>query len=52
MAIMDLSKAFDTVLYNKHVYKLKHYGISSDTVKWIRKFLKQRSGIEPTTFNM
>ncbi len=43
MAILDLRKAFDTVSHNKLLYKLKHYGINSNTLQWKGKFLKQRS---------
>ncbi len=43
MTIFDFSKAFDTVPHNKPLYKLKHYGLNSNRIKWIGNFLKQRS---------
>ncbi len=43
MAIIDFSKAFDTVPHNKLLYKLKHGGINRNAFKWIGNFLKQRS---------
>ncbi len=42
MAILDFSKTFDTMPHNKRVYKLKHYGININTLKWIGNVLKQR----------
>ena len=43
MAILDFSKAFDTVPHNRILYKLKHYGIQGNILKWIDTLLKQRS---------
>jgi hypothetical protein len=40
MTILDFSNAFDTVPHNKLLYKLKHYGIKGNTLKWIGTFLK------------
>ena len=42
LAILDFSKAFDTVPHNKLLHKLKHYGIDGKINKWIRSFLTQR----------
>ncbi len=33
MAMLDFSKPFDTVLHNKLLYKLKYYGLNSNTCK-------------------
>ncbi len=33
MDILDFAKAFDTVLHNWHLYKLKHHGIRRNTLK-------------------
>lgn len=41
ITILDFSKAFATVPHNKILYKLKHYEINSNTLKWIGNFLKQ-----------
>ncbi len=35
MAILVFSKAFDTVPYNKQLFKLKHYEIHGNTCKYI-----------------
>ena len=43
MAILDFSKAFDTVPHNRLLYNLTHYGIKGNTLKWIDVFLKLRS---------
>jgi len=43
MAVLDFSKAFDTVPHNRLLHKLRHYGIKGNTWKWISAFLKQRS---------
>ncbi len=43
MAILDFTKAFDTVSHNKLVFKLKHYGINDNSPKWIGNFQKQIS---------
>ncbi len=40
VVILDFSKAFDIVPHERLLYKLKHCG---NTLKWIGKFLKQRS---------
>ena len=42
LAILDFSKAFDTVPHKKLLHKLKHYGIDGKINKWIRSFLTQR----------
>ena len=42
IAILDFSKAFDTVPHGKLLYKLRHYGITGNMLEWISVFLKQR----------
>ena len=42
LAILDFSKAFDTVPHKKLPHKLKHYGIDGKINKWIGSFLTQR----------
>lgn len=43
VAVLDLSKAFDTVPHEKLLHKLNHYGIKGQTHCWIRAFLRHRS---------
>ena len=43
MAIMDFSKAFDTVPHNRLLLKLDNYGIRGNLLTWISNFLKYRS---------
>ena len=43
VAILDFAKAFDTVPHDKLLYKLQHYGISSNIHTWISSFLKGRT---------
>ena len=38
IAVLDFSKAFDTVPHNRLLTKLKHYGIAGNTLTWIREF--------------
>ncbi len=42
MAILDFSKAFDTVPHNKLLHKLKRYGVGGSIHAWVASFLKQR----------
>jgi hypothetical protein len=42
LAIMDFSKAFDTVPHNRLMLKLDHYGVRNKTYTWIANFLKHR----------
>ena len=42
IAILDFSKAFDTVPHDGLLSKLKHYGIDDKIWTWISNFLKQR----------
>ena len=43
IAVLDFSKAFDTVPHNRLLTKLKHYGIAGNTLSWIRAFLTNRT---------
>ena len=43
IAVLDFSKAFDTVPHNRLLTKLKHYGIAGNTLTWIREFLTNRT---------
>ncbi len=42
MAILDFSKAFDTVHHDSLLGKLQFYGIDGHILKWISVFLKNR----------
>ncbi len=42
LAILDFSKAFDTVPHNSLLGKLEHYGINNNIRNWISAFLKTR----------
>ena len=42
IAVLDFSKAFDTVPHDGLLSKLKHYGIDKNIWQWISNFLKQR----------
>ena len=41
--VMDFSKAFDKVPHNRLLFKLKEYGIDSNTLAWIGDFLGDRT---------
>ena len=43
IAVLDFSKAFDTVPHDELLSKLKHYGIDDKIWLWISNFLKQRN---------
>ncbi|XP_052271555.1 uncharacterized protein LOC127872264 [Dreissena polymorpha] len=43
LAILDFSKAFDKVPHQRLLTKLHHYGISGQTIEWIRVFLTDRT---------
>ena len=42
IAVLDFSKAFDTVPHDGLLSKLKHYGIDEKIWLWIYNFLKNR----------
>ena len=42
VAILDLSKAFDTVPHDKLLHKISHYGVNGDLHSWISNFLTSR----------
>ena len=42
IAILDFSKAFDTVPHQRLLAKLRHYGISGQIENWIHNFLTTR----------
>ena len=43
VAILDFSKAFDTVPHRKLLYKLKNYGINGTIHTWLKNFLTKCS---------
>ena len=43
MAVLDFSKAFDTVPDSKLLTKLSHYGIGGTILEWLNKFLTGRT---------
>ena len=42
IAVLDFSKAFDTVLHDGLLSKLKHYGIDEKIWLWIYNFLYKK----------
>ena len=42
IAILDFSKAFDTVPHDKLLHKMKGYGVRGQLNKWFSSFLKDR----------
>ena len=42
IAILDFSKAFDTVPHDKLLHKMKGYGVRGQLNKWLSSFLKDR----------
>jgi len=43
VAYVDYSKAFDVVCHSNLIYKLQHYGITDDLLKWISSFVSGRT---------
>ena len=43
VAILDFSKAFDTVPHRKLLYKLNKYGVHGSVHSWLRNFLTNRT---------
>ena len=41
--LLDLSKAFDKVPHLRLLYKLNHYGVRGQVLKWVTAFLSGRS---------
>ena len=55
IAVLDFFKAFDTVLYDGLLSKLKHYVIDDKIWTWISNFRKQRvvvDGIQSDLFTV
>ena len=42
VAILDFSKAFDTVPHDKLLYKMNRFGVHGNTLKWLSSFLKDK----------
>lgn len=45
MLILDFSKAFDTVLHQRLLNKMEHYGIKGKIHRWVSSWLTQRHQI-------
>ena len=43
VAVLDFSKAFDVVPHRRLLGKVKHYGITGQTLNWISEFLSGRT---------
>ena len=41
--VMDFAKAFDKVSHKHLLYKMEHYGISQQIIKWVSEFLSNRT---------
>ena len=42
-AVLDFSKAYDTVPHSTHLKKLSHYGTGGTILEWLNKFLTERT---------
>ena len=42
MAVLDFSKAFDTVPHKRLLGKLSFYGVKGDILSWVQAFLEDR----------
>ena len=51
VAILDFSKAFDTVPHAGLLGKLEHYGIDSKILLWITNFLNKRRLVVDGSFS-
>jgi len=45
MLILDFTKAFDTVLHQRLLNKMEHYGIKGNIHRWVSSWLTQRHQI-------
>ena len=52
VAILDFSKAFDTVPHDKLLYKLGKYGITGNIHNWLQTFLTRQVYNGPRTSNL
>ena len=43
VVVLDISKAFDVVRYQRLLHKLDHYGIKITTINWIQNFLTYKT---------